>query len=188
MNANTKWMQYLVPIVIFSYSGGKSNDSSSSHQGMEYKHQLTSADGREYSFDKFKGRVTIISFVGLSSNEDTSPEIDMTRAQMTFLRSVWDQYSGRGLQMSFVTCASDSGQVPLMNEEQSNFLYDWVPSGTTLVYDTRDSHLRKKFSISRLPSTILLGRDGELVKRWNGLVSMQLIVPELDALLGHPHL
>jgi hypothetical protein len=96
-------------------------------------------------------------------------EDDASRAQLVFLQSALEQYGERGL----------VGAVSLPGGASSPLVHDWN-LGAIRTFAPGPS------GVEKLPTTLLVGPDGAVVRRWEGFAPPADLGLTLRALIGPP--
>jgi hypothetical protein len=112
------------------------------------------------ALDQFRGSWALVSHLGVD---------DVSRSQLVFLQSALEQYGERGLEVA----VAFHGQVP------PNVAWDW-----------NLGRIRSLAPAPRrdgtLPTTLLVGPDGRVVRRWEGLAPPADMGLTLRSVLGPP--
>jgi hypothetical protein len=109
---------------------------------------------------QFRGRFALVSHLGVDES---------SRSQLVFLQSALEQYGERGLEVA----------VALHGEVPANIAWDWNLGRIRPLAPAspRDA---------TLPTTLLVGPDGRVLRRWEGLVPLADLGLTLRSLIGPP--
>lgn len=107
------------------------------------------------------GEVTLVSF--LATEPDTAST--SSRSQAVELVSLFSQYAAKGLHVEIV---DDSAAPPALSALE-NTVYDWQLGQLPLLADPGHS-AANRYGITTAPATLLIGRNGKVLARWNGYV------------------
>jgi AhpC/TSA family len=107
------------------------------------------------------GALTLVSF--LATQPDTAATA--SRSQAVELASLADQYGPQGVHVLIV----DDTAIPASLSMLENTAYDWQLSDVPLLADP--GHVASdRFGVASSPTTLLIGRTGTVIDRWNGYV------------------
>jgi hypothetical protein len=114
-----------------------------------------------------RGHIVLLSF--LNSRAPSTSAGNPSRAQIVFLRSMLTQHARFGLRVILVDAAKIAGAGEPRRNELVNDTYDWnLDPAIALLGD--DGSRARRFGVRRVPTTFLIGRDGRVRERWEGLV------------------
>ncbi|GAA4672963.1 peroxiredoxin family protein [Phytohabitans rumicis] len=107
------------------------------------------------------GQTTLLGFIAISATG-----ADPSQLQVTTLKSMADQYGPAGLRVVIVDTSSADP------DTLTNYPYDRHLVGVTLVGDA-DAAIARRYGVQAAPTTVLIGPDGAVVHRWDGLALSQ---------------
>ena len=115
-------------------------------------------------------RAVLLSFVSANSLLHSTLQPSPSDSQIVVLKSMDQQYNAGGIAVAIVG-APDGRSSGMANRRQLlNSTFDWHLGRVPLLCDTAGSAARK-YSVVDLPTTFLIGRDGEILRRWNGYIA-----------------
>lgn len=123
---------------------------------------LPAARGGRVRLQALRGQITIISFVATGSAAP-SPEADASRSQITVLRSVYDQYHAKSVQIVVIDVANPSST----RDELLNATYDYQLA-FPLLQGSADT--LERYGVTTVPTTLLIDTKGVITRRWNAIV------------------
>jgi hypothetical protein len=107
------------------------------------------------------GALTLVSFLATQPDAADTP----SRSQAVELVSLSSQYAAKGLHVEIVDdTAASAGQSALENTG-----YDWQLGRLPLLADPGHA-IARQYGIATAPTTLLIGRTGAVIARWNGYV------------------
>jgi hypothetical protein len=119
--------------------------------------------GGTVSLGQLRGHEVLLSFL----NTAAPPGSDPSRAQVVFLRSMETQHRQAGLRVVIVDAAKEATGRASSKDELVNFTYDWaLPAELAVLPD--DGSLARRYDVRKVPTTVLLDRNGAVARRWNG--------------------
>lgn len=131
------------------------------------------------------GHSTLLSFLNTQAQAG-GEESDPSRAQITFLKSMQQQYSGNGLTVLIIDASSQiTGKQPSL-DDLINFTYDWQLDGIQVLAD-QDGLVRNQYGIVNLPTTFLIGPNGVIQQRWDTVAASSQLALAIEAMIGPPN-
>jgi peroxiredoxin len=141
--------------------------------------------GGVHALREMSGKVVLLSFLEVQAPAG-SPEAHPSRAQITFLKSMHTQYAPKGLVVLLIDgsrlrsgAAADPGAL-------YNATFDWNLGDIPVINDDQQESLTSRYAVTALPATFLIGPDGRIVERWEGVASTPQLSRRLQQLLGPP--
>ncbi len=131
-----------------------------------------------------KKRTVVLSFIDARSQPVSRTSTDRSRAQLVFLKSMARQYAPKGVEVLVVGCDGLFSAKPLAPGALLNFIYDWQLDSVTVLRD--DTSAAFRYGVSTLPTTLIIGRDGRIQRRWDGFVAPAQLALALESLVGPP--
>jgi hypothetical protein len=127
------------------------------------------ADGRVERLSSLRGKPVLLSFIDTrEQNTDNTDNPDMSRRLLVFIQSMQNQYSGRGLTVLLVDGSPPAGvEAP---DRLVNFRFDHDLVGTPMLSGDAARRAMRQFRVRSLPTTLLIGPQGQVNSRWEGLV------------------
>jgi hypothetical protein len=107
------------------------------------------------------GSVTLVSFLATQPDGAATP----SRSQAVELVSLSSQYAAKGLHVEIV----DDTATPAAQTVLENTVYDWQLGSMPLLADPGHA-VAHRYGITTAPTTLLIGRTGAVLARWNGYV------------------
>jgi hypothetical protein len=107
------------------------------------------------------GAVTLVSFLATQPDGAATP----SRSQAVELVSLSSQYAAKGLHVEIV----DDTANPAVQTVLDNTVYDWQLGSLPLLADPGHA-IAHRYGITTAPTTLLIGRTGTVLARWNGYV------------------
>jgi hypothetical protein len=107
------------------------------------------------------GAVTLVSFLATQPDGAATP----SRSQAVELVSLSSQYAAKGLRVEIV----DDTATPAAQSVLENTVYDWQLGSMPLLADPGHA-IAHRYGITTAPTTLLIGRTGAVLARWNGYV------------------
>jgi peroxiredoxin len=148
--------------------------------------QLNAVRGGTIRLQDLKGCAVLLSFLSTQANATDSPTSDPSRSQVTFLKSMDQQYDPRGARVLIIDAtALLTGQRPDQNA-LLNFTYDW-DLNTIPVGSDPDGMLAEHYGVIHVPTTFLIALDGRVHQVWNGLATTPQLAFALQALIPTSH-
>lgn len=169
-------------IILVTYGCGSSPTLEPGSFAPDF-HLKAVRDG-SYHLADLSGQVVLLSFINTQA-EAASGTADPSRAQIVFLKSMQEQYGLKGLVVMIVDAARiATGSYP--GEDQLiNFTYDWQLDHV-VVLDDPNSAVANAYAVTSTPTTFLIGADGTIQQRWDGLASASQLALSIEALVGAP--
>jgi len=107
------------------------------------------------------GALTLVSFLATQPDAAATP----SRSQAVELVSLSSQYAAKGLSVEIV----DDTAASATQSALENTVYDWQLGRLPLLADPGHA-IAHRYGIATAPTTLLIGRTGAVVARWNGYV------------------
>jgi hypothetical protein len=121
------------------------------------------------------GTLTLVSFLATQPDTAATP----SRSQAVELVSLADQYGRKGVHVLIV----DNTAVPASLSVLENTVYDWQLGDVPLLADP--GHVASdRFGVTSAPTTLLIGRTGKVMARWNGYVLTAVVAQALTSAIS----
>jgi peroxiredoxin len=146
--------------------------------------ELDNVLGGMVKLSQFRRYTVLLSFIQVHSTIDMDDAKD-TRSQLTFLKSMNAQYGSKGLRVILV----DAAYIKHKKNDSStkiNFTYDWMLKNIPLLSDTDSTRVARIYNVEKLPTTLLINKDGLVTQRWDGLALTSQLASGIEALVGGP--
>lgn len=139
---------------------------------------LNAVRGIPFRLSDLSGQAVLISFLNTQAKAD-SATADLSRAQIVFLKSMYQQYSPNGL----IVLIIDSSQLATgRSPTQSaliNFTYDWQLENIPVLDDPNGS-VADSFRVKNAPTTFLINAEGIIQQRWDGFASASQLALSIE--------
>jgi peroxiredoxin len=119
--------------------------------------RLNAIRGGIYHLKELFGQATLLSIL------DTQAPI--SRKQIVFLRSMYQQFKAKGLKVVIIAADTRSNPSDLIN-----FTYDWQLDSIPVLVGNSSVFNGWLFANRRTPTTYLISVEGKTQQRWDGLV------------------
>lgn len=141
-------------------------------------------DIRGNTFVLQAGSPSLIAFINTQAKANLETN-DPSRAQIVFLKSMFEQYSANGLNVLIVDASSfETGSQP-HPDDLLNFTYDWQLDSIPVLVDPKNM-LAKEYGITSTPTSFLISADGIIQQRWDGFASASQLALSIEPLVGAP--
>jgi len=120
------------------------------------------------------GALTLVSFLVTQPDDAATP----SRSQAVELVSLSSQYAAKGLHVEIV----DDTATPADQGLLENTGYDWQLGSLPLLADPGHA-IARRYGITTAPSTLLFGRTGAVLARWNGYVLTAVAAQAINSAL-----
>jgi hypothetical protein len=149
-------------------------------QSLAPDFSLPQVRGGLFHLREHPGQTTLLAFLETVPDTADTP----SRREVVFVSSMAHQYGPRGLRVAAIDASAlVRGRAP-QRDALVNASYDWhleIP----LLVDT-DNRVARAFSVTRLPTIILLAPDGSFSQRWDGFTRPAALAQGIERLLGGP--
>jgi peroxiredoxin len=115
-------------------------------------------------------QAVLLSFVSASSLLHSTLQPNPSDSQIVVLKSMDQQYRAGGIAVAIVGAPDGSSSARASRRQMLNSSFDWRLGRVPLLCDTVGLAARD-YSAVHLPATFLIGRNGEILRRWNGYVA-----------------
>ena len=147
---------------------------------------LDSVRGNSFSSSEQAEQVLLLSFINTQA-DPSAEQPDPSRSQVVFLKSMVEQYGGKGVKVLIVDASQLITSEPVQADDLLNFTYNWSLDDQILVLiDDQDNTTASNFGVSQLPSTFLIDSNNTIVARWDGYASASQLAFALQGLVGAP--
>jgi hypothetical protein len=147
---------------------------------------ITSVMGEGCSFEKIKGKTILLSFVD-TQNTTSEKNVGDNAGQINFLRSMYRQYSSKGLVVWMVDASYINTGKNADKNKLINFTYDWgLKDNFLLIQDKKLIGLSKKYNVKKLPTTFLINGKEIITQRWDYLALSSQLAMAVENLVGYP--
>jgi hypothetical protein len=120
------------------------------------------------------GALTLVSFLATQPDGAATP----SRSQAVELVSLSSQYAAKGLRVEIV----DDTPTPAAQSVLDNTVYDWQLGSLPLIADPGHA-IAHRYGITTAPTTLLIGRTGTVLARWNGYVLTAVAAQAINSAL-----
>ena len=146
---------------------------------------LPGARSGTFHLKDLRGQAVLLSFINTQADA-YSPTPSPSRAQIVFLKSMNEQYGPKGLTVLIVDAAQvETGKQPT-TDDVINFTYNWQLDSIPVLLD-EDGKVRSQFGVSSVPTTFLIGADGVIQQRWDGIAIAPQLALAIEAIVGVPY-
>ncbi len=145
--------------------------------------QLDAVRGGTVHMADYTGCVVLLSFISTQSN--TSSSSDPSNSQVVVLENMQQQYNSNGLRIIVVDAtALLTGEHP-DQDTLLNYTYT-VGLGAIPLVDDSNGTTAQNYGVTSVPTTFLIGQDGQVNQRWNGLASSSQLTLFVQTQIGTP--
>jgi len=120
------------------------------------------------------GTLTLVSFLATQPDGAATP----SRSQAVELVSLSSQDAAKGLHVEIV----DDTAAPAAQNALENTVYDWRLGSLPLLADPGHA-IAHRYEITSAPTTLLIGRTGVVLARWNGYVLTAVAAQAINSAL-----
>lgn len=141
---------------------------------------LPQVHGGVFHLHRRPAQTTLLAFLQTVPDSADTP----SRGEAVFVLSMAHQYGPRGLRVAVIDASALVSGRPPRRDALVNAGYDWhldIP----LLVDT-DNRVAKTFSVTRLPTIVLLAPGGSVSQRWEGFTRPAALAQGIERLLGGP--
>jgi hypothetical protein len=150
--------------------------------------RLTSVQGISYRLADFRGQAVLLSFIDARSEDVSSSVVNESRSQVVSLKSMAYQYGSKGVQVLVVDATALSEGERLDRAELLSLVYNWDLEMVPVLMDTDTGATVRMFGVSDSPTTLVIGPDGRVMQRWDGVASSAQLALALQTQVGLPDL
>ena len=144
----------------------------------------TVREGETIHLAELAGQTVLLSFLNTQTEVSATPE--PSRNQIVFLRSMMDQYAGKGTAVFIIDATQlATGQQPTQ-DELINFTYNWNLDTIPVLSGSDDNSVAAQYGVTQLPTTVLIDGDGIIRQRWEGFASASQLAFALQEEVGLP--
>lgn len=115
-------------------------------------------------------QAVLLSFVSANSLLHSTLRPSPSDSQIVVLKSMARQYRARGIAIAIVGARDAHSSGMASRRQLLNSSFDWRLGRVPLLCDTAGLAARD-YSVVHLPATFLIGRNGEILRRWDGYVA-----------------
>lgn len=144
---------------------------------------LDSARDGSFHLQDRRGQMVLLSF--LDTQAEASPTPEPLRSQLVFLKSMLEQYGPRGMVVVIVDATRLRTGLQPTKDELVNYTYDWQLEAIPVLIDP-ESETTRAYGVVETPTTFLIGADGIIQQRWDGMVTAPQLALAIEALIGVP--
>jgi peroxiredoxin len=146
--------------------------------------QLDAVQSGTVHLADYAGCVVLLSFISTQSNTSSSSS-NPSNSQVVVLESMQQQYNSNGLRIIIVDATAFlTGQHP-DQDTLLNYTYT-INLGAIPLVDDPDGTTAQNYGVTTVPTTFLIGQDGQVNQRWNGLASSSQLAFSVQAQIGTP--
>ncbi len=145
---------------------------------------LQAVRGGMYGLNDLHGQPMLLSFINTRADA-ASTTSDPSRAQIVFLKSMQQQYGADGLKVMILDAARQVTGKQSSLDELINFTYDWQLDSIPVLIDN-GAEAVARYGVSTVPSTFLIGPDGVIRQRWNGIATSSQLALSITTLISAP--
>lgn len=153
-------------------------------QSVSFVSDFTLPEVRGGVFHLRAERSPAILLAFLQTLPDTADTL--SRRQAAFLLSMQRQYGERCLRVAIIDSSALISHVAPKNDAVLNASYDWHLSVPLLEDDA--NRVAMSAGVKQVPTLLLLGPDGSIFQRWNGLTGPASLALGIEKLCGGHHL
>lgn len=129
---------------------------------------------------QFRGIPVFLSFIS------TDQKASLSRSQIVFLKSILNQYSSAGVKVFLIEASSVDSRPTAKQADLVNFTFDWELDSIPLLLDQPEDSAANRYGVRDLPTTFLVGAEGFLADRWDGLATTAQLAMALQQCLQTP--
>jgi len=128
-------------------------------------------------------KAVLVSFVDANSLAGVSLRPAPSEAQTVVLKSMSRQYGSKGVAVLMIGDSGARSSRTITPVQLLNASYDWQLGRVPVLRDSAGRAARN-YSVVHLPTTFLIGRNGEILRRWNGYVAPATLSFALQSAAG----
>jgi hypothetical protein len=141
---------------------------------------LHAVRGGTWTTASVKRGLLLLSFLAL---HDAAAAQDRSHSQAIFLKSLDRQYGPRGLHVAIVDATALATGRAAGKDALLNATYDWDLAHVPVLSDP-DGATARRYGVTRVPTTFVIGKDGIARQRWDGFVSAAQLAFAVQPLLA----
>lgn len=139
---------------------------------------LPQVRGGRFELRAHPARPILLAFLQTVPDIADSP----SRSEVVSVMSMATQYRARGLTVAVIDASELVNRAPPDRGALINASYDWQLNVPLL--EDRDDSVAQRFGVVRLPTVLLIARDGRIIRRWEGLTTPAELPFEVQTILG----
>lgn len=141
---------------------------------------LPQVRGGEFHLRAASGRPILLAFLQTIPDTADTP----SRNEAVFLLSMAHQYAPGGLTVVAIDASALAAGGAPSRGDLINASYDWQLSFPLL--EDSGNRVARRFQVVRVPTLVLLGADGRVAQRWEGLTRPAVLAQGIERVVGGP--